>query len=151
VPVPEPRDGGELTAAAVAVPDLDVRRLGLPGGVLPCLCWSADARAFFCLEENGTVRRVALDGFREEKRLDLAQHCSWLAPSAEGLLATLDVLGEVWVIDPDQLTVKRRVAVPQAESAVSSPGSSFAFAPRRKQPGEPRVVTVLDLAKGEMV
>jgi hypothetical protein len=152
VPVPQPRDGGEpLAAPAVAVPDLDVRRLGLPAGVLPCPCWSADGRAFFCLEDNGTLRRVALDGFRQEKRLDLGQHGSWLAPSAEGLLATLDALGEVWVIDPDTLTVKRRVAVPGVEYAVCSAGSSFAFAPRRKQPGDPRVLGVLDLAKGVMV
>ena len=67
----------------------------------------ADARAFFTLESNGTLRRVALDGFRQEKRLDLNQECSWLAPSAEGLVVTLSGLGEVWVIDPDQLAVKK--------------------------------------------
>jgi hypothetical protein len=129
------------------VGDLTVTDLRLGAAKLPrCLFWSADGRVFYALETDGVLRRVALDGFVEEKRLDLRQRCSWLSPSAEGLLVTLPDLQEVWLVDPERFVVKRRVPVPAVTRAISAPVLSVAFAG-----GNGGGVSVLDLKKGEVV
>jgi hypothetical protein len=138
---------------------LDARPLSLAGGTVHAvalnlggqklvgdLCWSTDGRSFFTLDENGVLRRVALDGFREEKRLDLGRRCGWLSVCKRGLLVTLLDLQEAWVIDPNTLNILKRVAAPAAERVVSSPRLDVAVGANARNG-----MTVLDLAKGEPV
>jgi WD40 repeat protein len=110
------------------------------------LCWSNDPTAFFTLDRRGVLRRIRLDGFVEERRLDLARRCGWLAVSQEGLVVTLLDLQEAWVIDPGTLQVRKRVAAPSAARVVASPQTSIAVAANGQQGGP---LTVLDLAKGQ--
>src|SRR5206468_592792 len=55
-----------------------------------CLAWDTDAKAFFHLDPSqGIVRRILLDGFKEERRQEIGARCSCLSMSAEGLLVTV--------------------------------------------------------------
>jgi hypothetical protein len=54
-----------------------------------CLCWSADGKAFYHLDGEGTVRRVSFPELKEEKALDTGKKCSWLSVSARGPLLTV--------------------------------------------------------------
>jgi hypothetical protein len=93
------------------------------------MCWSADGKAFFTLDETGTLRRVALSNPpTEEKRLELGRPATSLAMSKEGLLVALTQLEEVWVIDPATLAVGKRISAPGLQRVVAAPPSSFAFA-----------------------
>jgi WD40 repeat protein/S1-C subfamily serine protease len=120
-PVPEP-GVAELGGKARKVSDLLVTTLNLPGkDILPCMTWSPDGRAFFAMDSNGILHRIATESFREELRLKLERRCSWLSMSAEGLLVTLPDMQEVWVIDSATLKIKARVAIPSVTRAVSAP------------------------------
>jgi DNA-binding beta-propeller fold protein YncE/DNA-directed RNA polymerase subunit RPC12/RpoP len=107
--------------------------------------WTKDGGAFFALTSDGVLSRVALKGFVEEKRLEMGRAGACLALSAEGLLATMPDLQEVWVIDPESLAVKKRIAAAGVLRAVSAPGLKVAIAAGKDS------VAVLDLVKGEVV
>src|SRR5205085_718691 len=70
--LPEPKPGGGPLArhtrqvGDAAVTDLAVNA----AGTRPCVAWDATGKAFYLLDLAGTVRRVALDGFREEASLE---------------------------------------------------------------------------------
>jgi hypothetical protein len=133
-PAAEPRATGEsLEGEARTEADLRVTRVNLPAGQLPhCLFWSADGLSFYTAEKTGVIRRISRDGFREERRLDAGTPCTWLSPSAEGLLLTASALQEVWLLDPATLQVKGRIGVPSVDRCVSSPALSVAFAVGRR-------------------
>jgi S1-C subfamily serine protease len=126
------RGGEDLSEGARAVGNLSVQALKLPGGakgVPGCMCWSPDGKAFYFLQgDEGVLRRVAVNGLREEMRLDVRKRCTWLSPSGEGLLLTVADVQEVWVLDPDTLKVKRRLEAPSVQRCVSAPGLSVAVA-----------------------
>lgn len=109
------------------------------------LVWSPSGRAFYALSVNGLLQKVQHDGprhFEVVRRIDLARHTSCLSLSAEGLVATMDDLQEVWLLDPMTLAVTKRIPVPWARRAVSSPNVSFALVGGRGG------VTYLDLKHG---
>src|SRR5262249_31265075 len=97
-PPPAPAGALEGTATRASLAVKAARKLtgGLTATLIrlfgrrlsPSLCWHPDGKSFFCAEEKGTLRRVSLDGFIEERRLDLGQKCSWLGVSSEGLVLT---------------------------------------------------------------
>jgi hypothetical protein len=92
------------------------------------LCWDTAGKTFYRLEQDGVLRRIALEGLKELRTLEIGSYCTFLATSAEGLVVTLRKRGEVWVIDPDTLEVQRRIFVPGVERAVCGRSSSVAFA-----------------------
>jgi WD40 repeat protein len=104
------------------------------------LCWSNDGRSFFALDAVGVLRRIALEDFREERRLVINSACAWLSASKAGLLVSVSDLQEAWVIDPASLQVTRRVAAPGAWRVVSSPRLDVAVAA-----GPRRGLTAIDL------
>jgi DNA-binding beta-propeller fold protein YncE len=110
------------------------------------LLWTPRGDAFFALTKEGVLSRVALaqQDFVEEKRVDLGQQCSFLALSAEGLVATMTELEEVWVIDPAKLEVRKRIAAPKVQRAVSSPALKTAIAVGQEG------VSVIDLVQGKI-
>jgi hypothetical protein len=133
------------------VGDLAVTELTLnSSAIIGCLRWAKDGTSFYCLESNGLLRRIALDGFKELKQLDLQRKAGWLDVSAEGLVVTLPDQQEVWVIDADQLRVKARIALPSLTRAVAAPESSMAVAAggARNFGGS---LYVLDLKGGQVV
>jgi hypothetical protein len=153
--------------------DLSVTTLtnltGANAAVKGDVCWSADGKAFFVLAGTGTLLRVALDGFVEQRRLDLGKAADRMAMSGQGLVVTLPSLGEAWLINPETLEVRKRYGVLSwsAPMAVTSaPGLDRAVvcappsnhpegAPFANQfPGNPpmplnRGLVVLDLAGDE--
>jgi len=142
-----PRATGESLQGEVReVDDLKVTEIQVEAQEVPrCLFWAADGKAFFVLEKTGTLRRVALEGFREELRWETGQACAWLSQSAAGLLLTISGRQEVWVVDPSTFAVKHKIAVPSVDRAVSSPKLWVAYATDRR--GEE--LSVLGLKKGE--
>jgi hypothetical protein len=152
-PLPQPADGKEALAGQPRqVQELTVQEVKLPGGtVTPFLCWSANGKSFYCLENNGLLRRVAFPDLREERRIDLGQKCSGMARSAEGLLVAAYGIGEVWVLDPEQLNVKKRISVPSLARVASAPSLSVAFTSDDKAGFEGGTLYALDLKKGEVV
>lgn len=141
--------GGEaLAGPARAAEGLALTELNVDAkSLVPSIVWGDEGRVFYLLEsQRGTLRRVALDGFREEARCEVGRPCSWLSESAEGLLLTVNER-EVWVIDPKALEVRKRIETPAADRAVSSPALSVAYITARR----PEAVGVVDLKTGEIV
>jgi len=115
-----------------------------PGDTLRCLCWTADGKSFYSLEKSGVLRRIALDGLKETLRSNLGAACSWMSPSAEGLLVAVSGLQEVWVLDPMTFQAKKKIPVPSLDRVASAPGLSVAFASGSG-------LSVLDLKSGQVV
>ncbi len=117
------------------------------------LCWTADAAAFFVLDKNGTLRRIAWPDNVEERKLELAQPASSLTMSRLGLLVSLPQLDEVWLIDTESLQVTKRISAPGLVHVTAAPATDIAIAATR-QPANPLprdVLMVLDVAKGVAV
>jgi hypothetical protein len=107
------------------------------------------------LRENdfGQMRAVQIDGAINPGtlRADLGAPCSWLSPSAEGLLVAVSGLQEVWVIDPLTFKTKRKIPAPQVDRVASAPSLAVAFAAARGGfPGQ-NPLSVLDLKTGQIV
>jgi hypothetical protein len=85
------RSRNSLKGAVRGVDDLQVTEIELPADTtLGCLAWSDPAgTAFFALDRNGVLRKVSYPDLAENWRLELKQQCTWLSPTAEGLLITL--------------------------------------------------------------
>lgn len=122
------------------VTDLAIDAARMP----PAPAWLDGGRAFAVVERGGTLRRVALDGFREERRWEIGKTCSDLAVSAEGLVLAVEGLGEVWTLDPATLAVRSRIATGDVKRAASAPSLGIAFVTGRN----PDEVAVVDLKAG---
>src|SRR5262249_51128561 len=117
--------GKDVGGAAREVGRISVQDLKLNAkDILPCMMWSEDGTRFFVLEKEGYLRRIALEGFKEELVLDVNRRCSWLAMSWEGLIVTVPDLQEFWVVDPATLKVKQKVAMPACSRVAAGPASA---------------------------
>jgi S1-C subfamily serine protease len=146
-----PRATGEtLEGETWTESDLTGTEINVRAGQVPrCIFWGEDGKTFFVLEQSGTLRRIALDGFREEMHWEVGKRCSWLSPSAEGLVLTVAGLQEVWLIDAKDFRVKAKAAIPSADRAVSAPTLSVAFAIGADRQAR-RSLHVVDLKTGEV-
>jgi hypothetical protein len=133
--------GATTTAAGLTLAQVKVKA----GSVLPCLCWSEDGKSFFCLESEGTLRRIALKDFKEEMRLNLGQKASWVARSSEGLVVTVPDAQEAWVLDPKTFKVIRRIAVSAVQKVVAGAKGTLAIGV------SPSATYVMDLKAGKVV
>jgi S1-C subfamily serine protease len=147
-PTPTPQESSDsLKGSTRKVDDLTVTELKAPlREVIPCLCWDTAGETFFVLEGTSLLRRIRLSDLQEVQRFDAGRKCSWLCPSAAGLLLTVGDLQEVWVLDPAKLTVKSKVAAPSVRRCVSAPSLSVAFAA-----GGGDTLSVLDLKKSAVI
>jgi S1-C subfamily serine protease len=126
--------------------DATVTAIKIPGASIKnSLCWSKDQKFVYVLEENGTLHKVTVPEFTEEKQFALSQPCSSLSRSSEGLLVLVSALQELWVIDESNLAVKRKIPVAGARDIGSSPSSPVAFAVSDDR------LAVLDLRSGRAV
>ena len=100
---------------------------------------------FSALTNEGTLSRISLNGFVEEKKLQMSRRCSFLALSGEGLLAAMTDRQEVWVLDPVTLAIKKQIPAPNVNRVVSAPGLKVAFAAGNGN------LSILDLVKGQIV
>ncbi len=111
--------------------DVKFARIDLPAKELaPPLAWADEkGTAFYALTRNGVLWKVSFPDFVVKEKKDLGRKCSWLAVSKEGLLVTVPDPQEVWVVDPAKLSsVKKKIAVPNVQRAVSAPNLSVAVA-----------------------
>jgi hypothetical protein len=136
-----PAPGGDTRAEQ----DLKVTPVKLPATTLGCMFW-ADAKgtAFYALDPAGTIRKISFPDLKETQKIELGKACSWLAPSAEGLVVSVAAPPEVWLLDPDKGTVKKKAAVPSLKRAVSALNLSVAFASTGSELYE------IDLKKGSV-
>jgi len=114
----------------VTIQDLKVTRLKLDAKdvVLP-VCWADDkGTVVFLAESNGVLRRITVPEFKEPLIVELGQQCSGLAVSAEGVLMALPDAQQVWVIDPEKLTVKHKIPVAGVKSVAANPHKTFGYA-----------------------
>jgi DNA-binding beta-propeller fold protein YncE len=145
-PTPEPRETAvDLKGTASQVDDLTVTPIKLEAKELvPALTWGdAKGTVLFALEAKGVVHRIAVPELKETHKLDAEHKCSSLAVCAEGLLLTVSDAQEVWVLDPDKLTVKRKIDVPGASRTASAPGLAVAFTSGKNE------LYVLDVKAGK--
>jgi hypothetical protein len=110
--------------------DLKVTRLKLDGKdvVLPVVWADSKGSALFLAETTGVLRRIQVPDFKEPLILETGQRCSGLALSAEGVLMALPDAQQVWVIDPEKLTVKQKVPVPGVQYVAATPKLAFGYA-----------------------
>ncbi|GEM_PF-3477651 len=105
------------------------------------LCWAPGGKAFFALDSQGTLRRIAWPENIEEFRLETKLSASSLALSRAGLLVSYPELEEVWVIDPDTLKVKKQISAPGVQRVTATPATDIAFAAvKYKAAPPPKVV-----------
>jgi hypothetical protein len=151
----EPQSSGStLKTKKWRVDDLDVTALNVDQkDILPSVVWSADGKSLYLLSKNaGVLHKVTLDGLVEDARLEIGRPCAWLALSSAGLVVAVPDLQEVWVVDPSNLTVVKKVASDGVTRVVSSPTTSLAFATAPKPNGlVPDRVEMLDLEAGSSI
>lgn len=152
VATPEPRATNDILAGGSRkVDDADVTTVRVsPRDLLEGMCWAADGKSLYCVERSGVVRRIALNGLKEEARLDIGRTCYNLALSSEGpVVAVLEGAGEVWLLDAQSLKVKRRVAIATLTRVTAAPSLAVAFAVSMGAASEQ--VNVIDLKEGKVL
>lgn len=89
--------------------------------------WSDDSKTITVLDDKGTLRRVNVETWTEEKRLDLKERCINLALSKVGWMVAAQVLyGELYVLDKSTFAVRHRVNPPSLVRVASAPHLSVA-------------------------
>lgn len=113
--------------------DLKVTPIKLRANTLGCMFW-ADVKgtAFYALDPVGTIRKISFPDLQVTQKIELDKKCSWLSPSAEGLVVSVAELQEVWLLDPVKGTLKKKTAVPSLKRAASALNLSTAFASNGK-------------------
>jgi hypothetical protein len=121
--------GESVKGATREVGDLKVTPVKLRANVLGCMFWAdKDGTGFWALDPVGACRLISFPDLKEVRKIELDRKCSWLAPSAEGLVASVVETQEVWLVDPAKGAVKHKIKVADLKRAVSALGLSTAFA-----------------------
>jgi hypothetical protein len=111
------------------VQDAKTTAVKLRANVLGCMCWADDkGSAFWALDPVGAIRRITFPDLQVTHLIELDKKCSWLSPSAAGLVVSVVETEEVWLLDPARFTVKHKIAVPGLQRASSAIGLTSAFA-----------------------
>src|SRR5262249_10354382 len=129
--------------------DLTARELGDgAANVLPCLAWSADGKSFYVLETSGVLRRIAWDGLKEEKRVELGATGKSLAVCRNGVLALVETpLPELRLLDATDLKMLKSGPLPEAVRVTSSPALAIAIAEGKVGDDKTGRVRIIDVAK----
>src|SRR6185295_17827538 len=110
------------------------------------MVWSEDGKTLFTLETRGLVRRIAVDTFREDRQFLIARRCNSLARSRDGLLVLVQDLQEIWVLDEEKLTVKKKIACGKSMRMTASPETSIVFCGNGRED-----LTAVDTSSGKAV
>lgn len=113
MPVGQPLRGAPLNLVGAQATPLRLRRLARNslGGIPPCMAWGPQGRAFYLSDGNGNLRRIAAPSLVETARLRIGAACSGIAASAEGIVVAVGDRGELWVVDPQTLSLLKRITV----------------------------------------
>jgi hypothetical protein len=113
------------------------------------MAWAADAKSFYHVDADATVRRVTYPEFKEVAALKPGRGVWWLGLSAEGVVLTLIGTPEIWLLDPTTLAVKSRITAGQTYRVAVTPKSSFAYSTQWDNSGAR--LLVIDLKRGQKV
>src|SRR5262249_35017654 len=107
--------GTPLAMEKHPVDPFEFQRYRLSGEPIQSVVWSQDREAFFLLtakfEGPSKIRRIRVDGFVEECRIQLQYGTFALFMSEPGPTLVIPSLNEVWVFDAKSLEVKTRIGV----------------------------------------
>ena len=110
------------------VDGLKVTPVKIRANVLDCMFWAdANGTAFWAFDGSGTIFRISFPDLVVTQKIELNKKCSWLAPSAEGLIVSVEETQELWVLDPGTFAVKKSIKIPRIKRASSAPNLSLAF------------------------
>jgi hypothetical protein len=128
-PIPAPA-ADSLKGDPLTKDDVTAYPIELDGkALLPCLVWADEkGSAFFACDANGVLRLISFPEFTEKKKKDLERKVAWVAMTGEGLLLTLPDPQEAWLLNPDSLETKKKIAVPSLKRAVGAPAASYGAA-----------------------
>lgn len=139
------KPGKELLGEVKEVVDAKVRTIDLPVATLiPQLLWLEDAEFLLAADNGGTLYELAVPSFKLTRKVDFHRNLSWIEMSRQGLLVVVNQLQEIWVLDPENMTVKGRIAVAGVDRVASSPTSDVAFGISKQRPNE---MSIIDLKK----
>ncbi len=139
---------GDFLGTKRTLDNLSVMEASLPSAqAITSMLFSSDSKFIYISEKNGTVRKISIPGFLEDRRLETGERISGLEFSKSGLLLALNELQEIWILDPATLKVKSRINVPNLDQIASSPSLSLAYA----TPGSVTVLYVIDLISGTIL
>ena len=97
--------------------------------ILDCMFWADNAgTALWAIDGGGTIFRISFPDLKVTQKIELGRKCCWLAPSAEGLIVSVEETEELWVLDPATFAVKKAIKVPKIKRASSAANLSLAFA-----------------------
>lgn len=127
--------GQRRTAPGLAVTEV---RVAGPFPVLPMppphvglyagACWAADGRSFFVVSSNGELYQISSPDLLQTRVAELGTTCRQVNTSAAGLVLTLPSVQEMWVLDPEALTIRRRIGVGGLRRVLTAPDLNVAYA-----------------------
>jgi hypothetical protein len=144
----KPVDTGEiLKGEAKTVVDATVWPIKVDSrNTIPSMQWSEDGKILFTLETRGLVRRISTETFTEERQLLIGRKCNWMDRSKDGLLVLVQDLQEIWVLDEEKLTVKKKIPCGKSMRMTASPATGIAFAGNGRDE-----LTAVDTSSGKSV
>jgi hypothetical protein len=89
--------------------------------------WTPDGKALLHLDAEGHLRRIRIEDFTEEASLPVGSAFKSLFSSGEGILLVPASSREVWIIDPSDLTIRRRLPISASGVVYTTTTSKIAF------------------------
>lgn len=128
------------------VDDITLTTLDVPAKEMTAsLLWGdSKGSVVYALDKAGLVRRITVPDFTETHKLDIGKGCEWLSMSSQGLVVTVSSSQEIWLVDPQNLQVKKKIPATTVKQAVSAPNLSVAYVSNGK------ALATVDLVKGKI-
>jgi hypothetical protein len=97
-------------------------------GLYAGACWAADGRSFFVVSTNGELYQISNPDLVQTRIAELGTICRQVSTSAAGLVVTLPSVQEMWVMDPEVLSIRRRIGVSGLRRVLTAPHLAVAYA-----------------------
>ena len=92
------------------------------------MIFSPDGKWLFVVDAENVLHKIGTEDLVEQATLKVGGACGDLCVSQAGLLAAARDAGQLWIIDPDSLAVRRAIALPGAMRVACSPRGNLALA-----------------------
>lgn len=145
---PKPKATGvDLLGEPATISDAVVCKIPIEGGnLVRQIVWSEDGSFVYLLDSAGLLRKIAYPACKEERQLVIQKKCTCLARSKDAILVASKDAGEVLVIDPATLNIRKRIPCPGVFELAASPDLAIAYA----FADPPSTCIVLDVAAGKV-
>src|SRR4029078_4095145 len=91
-------------------------------------CSAAYVRSCFVVSTNGELYQISCPDLVQSRVAELGTICRQVNTSAAGLVLTLASAQEVWVLDAEALTIRRRIGVAGLRRVLTAPDLTVAYA-----------------------